>query len=217
MIDSYGATSRQQDVIFYERDLCPVFSINDTPQTTFHPCEGVIAVGEIKSRLDRDSLEDAFKTVASVKTLRRHAVAHCMPHPETGAPIPRTRKYLSPGGDESAINLDRAPEQKASDQIFGFVLAGESRLTRESLVAAFAALSAGKDHDLLPNLLVTSDGHVVGWGEIARSAAGTYGVRVYKDGPEGWQPSSSAAMATHVGGFEERNVSPACPLVAACC
>ena len=31
VIDSYGATSRQQDVILYERDICPVFSINRTP------------------------------------------------------------------------------------------------------------------------------------------------------------------------------------------
>ena len=95
VIDSYGGTSRQQDVVLYERDFCPVFSINDTRQTTFYPCEGVIAVGEIKSRLDRDSLENAFKKVASVKALRRHAVAHFMPHPKTGAPIPRKRKYLS--------------------------------------------------------------------------------------------------------------------------
>ena len=27
VIDSYGATSRQQDVVLYERDICPVFSI----------------------------------------------------------------------------------------------------------------------------------------------------------------------------------------------
>jgi len=212
VIDSYGGTSRQQDVVLYERDLCPVFSINNTPQTTFYPCEGVIAVGEIKSRLDRGSLEDAFEKVTSVKALRRHSVAHFMPHPETGAPVPRRRKYLSPGGDESVINLDQARGQEESNRIFGFVLAGESRSNRESLVAAFAALSAGKDEELLPNLLVTLDGHVVGWGKIAkgerkevrRTAGGTYGVRVYKDGPEGWQPAWSAAKATHVGGLEER-------------
>ena len=211
VIDSCGGTSRQQDVVLYERDICPVFSINDTPQTTFYPCEGVIAVGEIKSRLDRHSLENAFKKVASVKALRRHAVAHFMPHPETGAPIPRKRKYLSPGGDESVINLDQAPEQKESEQIFGFVLAGESRLSRDLLVAMFRSLAAGMDEALVPNLLVTLDGYVVKWGKIARgerkevhkSADGTYGVRVYKDGPEGWQSSWSAATATHVGGCED--------------
>ena len=61
VIDSYGGTSRQQDVILYERDICPVFSVNNTPQTTYYPCEGVIAVGEVKSSLDTASLRDAFQ------------------------------------------------------------------------------------------------------------------------------------------------------------
>ena len=211
VIHSYGETSRQQDVVLYERDICPVFSINDTPQTTFYPCEGVIAVGEIKSRLDRHSLEDAFKKVASVKALQRHAVAHFMPHPKTGEPIPRKRKYLSPGGDESVINLDEAAEQKENEQILGFVLAGESRLSRESLVATFSLLSAGVDDNLVPNLLVTLDGYFVRWGKIAKgerkevrkSGDGTYGVSVYRDGPQGFQSSWSAMAATHVGGCEE--------------
>ena len=30
VIDSYGATSSQTDLVLYERDICPVFSINDT-------------------------------------------------------------------------------------------------------------------------------------------------------------------------------------------
>ena len=209
VIDSYGGTSRQQDVVLYERDFCPVFSINDTPQTTFYPCEGVIAVGEIKSRLDRGSLENAFEKVASVKALRRHAVADRMPHPTTGEPIPLKRNYLSLHGD-SPIRLDEGPEQKEREQIFGFVLAGESRPSRESLVATFAALSAVKHESLVPNLLVTLDGYVVRWGKIAKgerkevrkSADGTYGVTVYQDGPEGWQESWSAATATHVGGSE---------------
>jgi len=211
VIDSYGGTSRQQDVILYERDICPVFSINDTPQTTFFPCEGVIATGEIKSRLDGNSLEDAFKKIASVKALRRHAVAHFMPHPETGAPIPRKRNYLSLGGDESIINLDQPPGQKENEQILGFVLAGESRMSRESLVERFSLLSAATDKSLVPNLVVTLDGCFVRWGkigkgertEVRKSPDGTYGVSVYKDGHEGWQSSWSAAMATHVGGSEE--------------
>ena len=151
VIDSDGGTSRQQDVVLYERDICPVFSINKVPQTSYYPCEGVIAAGEIKSRLDRDSLEDAFKKIASVKALRRHAIADLMPNPTTGEPIPLKRNYLSPSGD-SVIRLDEGPEQKEREQIFGFVLAGESRLSRDSLVATFRALSADVDECLLPKL-----------------------------------------------------------------
>ena len=29
VIDSYGETSRQMDVVFYEKGICPVYSIND--------------------------------------------------------------------------------------------------------------------------------------------------------------------------------------------
>ena len=211
VIDSYGVTSRQQDVVLYERDICPVFSINRAPNTTYYPCEGVIATGEIKSLLDRASLQDAFNKVVSVKALQRHTVTHPVPHPKTGEPVPLKRNYLSPHGD-SVLKLDERSEQKERAQIFGFILAGESRLTCDSLVATFSALSAGVDERLLPNLLVTLDGYAVRWGKIAReerkeirksSEHGTYGMTVYKDGPERWQESWSAATATHVGGSEQ--------------
>ena len=71
VIDSEGGTSKQTDMILYERDICPKFSINNTPGTTFYPCEGVIAVGEVKSTLDRRTLRDAFEKIASVKKLQR--------------------------------------------------------------------------------------------------------------------------------------------------
>ena len=210
VIDSHGGTSQQQDVVLYERDICPVFSINKTPQTTYYPCEGVIAVGEIKSRLDRNSLEDAFKKVASVKALRRHTVAHFMPHPTTGEQIPLKRKYLSPHGNSDVL-VDEDTEQEEREQIFGFVLAGESRLNHDSLVATVCMLSAGMDDSLFPNLLLTLDGHVVNWGKITRdkrkeirkSKEGTYGVTVYRDGPEVWRSSWSPATATHIGGQKE--------------
>ena len=88
------------------------------------------------------------------------------------------------------------------------MLAGESRLSRETLVGMFSELSAGLDASVVPNLLVTLDGHAVRWGQVAKgerkdvrkSAAGTYGVTVHKDGPEAWQDSWSAETATHAGG-----------------
>ena len=207
VIDSYGGTSRQQDVVLYERDICPVFSINNTPQTTFYPCEGVIAVGEIKSRLDRGSLEDAFNKVESVKALRRHTFADSMPHPTTGGRIPLKRNYMSPRGD-SIVTLDEGPEQQERAEVFGFVLAGESRVSPESLVAMFSALSARMEERLVPNLLVTLEGYAVRWGKIAKgerkeirkSEDGKYGLTVHHDGPERWQVTWSVATATHVVG-----------------
>ena len=207
VIDSYGATSRQQDVILYERDICPVFSINRTPQTTYYPCEGVIAVGEIKSSLDRDSLQDAFQKVASVKRLRRHVVHDSMPNPTTGGPIPLYRNYLTLRLD-AITDVNEGRDNRERRQIFGFVLAGDSRLKHETLVATFDEFAAQLGESLSPNLLVTLDGYAIRWGNIAKgerkeihqSKDGTYGLTVYKDGPESWQVSWSAETATHLGG-----------------
>ena len=95
-----------------------------------------------------------------------------MPHPTTGEPIPLKRNYLSPRGD-SVIELSEGSEQKERRQVFGFVLAGESRLRRDSLVATFRAGAAGMEESLVPNLLVT-----LAWGTSstgARSVGGSGG------------------------------------------
>ena len=213
VIDSYGGTSRQQDVVLYERDLCPVFSVNRTPQTTYYPCEGVIAVGEIKSRLDRDSLTDAFAKIASVKALQRHTVTDRMPHPTSGEPIPLNRDYLSLRRD-SVIRLDEGPEDRERQRVFGFVLAGESRMSRETLVGTCRALAGEVDEALAPNVIVTLDGYAVRWGKVAKgkseeihkTADGTYGVTVRRDGPERWEESWSAETGTHLGGSEMDDV-----------
>ena len=209
VIDSYGGTSRQQDVVLYERDICPVFSINRTPQTTYYPCEGVIGIGEIKSSLDGNLLQDAFQKVASVKRLRRHVVHDLTPNPTTGGPIPVYRNYLALHRDE-ITDVNEGRDNRERLQIFGFVLAGESRLKQETLTENFLLLAAQVGDSLSPNLLATLDGHSISWGNIAKqerkethqSEDGSYSLRVYKDGPENWHPSWSAETATHVGVFE---------------
>ena len=84
VIDSYGSTSRQLDVVLYEEQFCPVYSINDDPTTTYYPCEGVIAVREIKSTIASGEIYDIFSKVESAKRLRRHVVAD-------GPPVPYRR------------------------------------------------------------------------------------------------------------------------------
>ena len=59
------------DVVLFENEICPEFAINNDPASTYYPCEGVIAVGEIKTAIDSRELEDIFKKVQSVKELRR--------------------------------------------------------------------------------------------------------------------------------------------------
>ena len=73
VIDSYGGTSRQMDIVLYEKELCPVYRLND--EVDYFPCEGVFAVGEVKSRISSDDIGDIFGKIESVRRLRRHAVA----------------------------------------------------------------------------------------------------------------------------------------------
>ena len=56
VVDSYGNTSKQMDVVLYEKNICPAYFINDTPETAYYPCEAVVAVGEIKSSLQSREL-----------------------------------------------------------------------------------------------------------------------------------------------------------------
>ena len=71
VMDTQGNTSRQLDVVLYERGICPVFCVNKSPETTYYPCEGVLAVGEVKSAIDKEKLGDAFAKIASVKAMKR--------------------------------------------------------------------------------------------------------------------------------------------------
>ena len=167
VIDSYGGTSRQQDVVLYERDICPVFSMKDTPQATYYPCESVIAVGEIKSSLDVASLEDAFLKVASVKQLRRYVMPFPIPDPPTGDPMPMYWNYLTPHGDE-VLRMDEGsePNDEEKRRIFGFVLAGGSRFKPDTLADTFACLAAQVGDVTSPNLLTVLSGAIVTWGTV---------------------------------------------------
>lgn len=65
-----------------------------------------------------------------------------MPNPTTGEPIPLKRSYLS-SREDSAIRLDEGPKDHERMQAFGFVLAGESRLSRDKLMAVVFLREAG--------------------------------------------------------------------------
>ena len=71
VIDTQGVTSRQMDIVLYEKELCPRFSINNSPETTFFPVESVLAIGEVKSAIGKWELKDSFQKIASAKSLYR--------------------------------------------------------------------------------------------------------------------------------------------------
>ena len=160
VIDSFGDTSQQMDVVLYEQDLCPVYSINDDPETTYYPCEGVIAVGEIKSEMSSSKLRDAFDKIASVRRLRRYTgkveaspAQHLSSYP--------FRAYGSPLTAGGVKSEEYNQDSKSRDQIYGFSLAGSFKLRSQTICEKYVEFSkeVGKENSL--NLVISLEGDKV--------------------------------------------------------
>ena len=163
VIDSYGGTSRQMDIVLYEKHLCPVYSINDDPSTTYYPCEGVIAVGEIKSRMASKDLEDSFAKIASVKKLRRYvqrSLDEASKHLRLQASVP-FRKYGSSNSAIGTLEEQFDQDSKPIDQVFGFSLAGSVELSPKTLCTKYKELASAHGRTLSPSLIVTLDDNQV--------------------------------------------------------
>lgn len=144
VIDSYGNTSNQSDVVLFEKDHCPVFSINGDPAATYIPCESVIAVGEIKSSLGTAEINDAVDKIAKVKSLRRYLNdPTCF------------RRYGSVMSLQGVPSEAFDPEHKPLDQIYGFILCHESSLIPETLADRYAKACSRHPEHLSPNLMVS--------------------------------------------------------------
>ena len=209
VIDSNGGTSLQTDVVLYEKDICPVFTINDTPGTTYYPCEGVVAVGQVKSILSKQFLKDEFRKIASVKQLQRYPVHDFMPHPTTGDSIVLERSYGSVR-TPSVIDIGKKPD--GTRQIFGFILAGTSQMPPDTLLELYRDFTNETGESLSPNLAVLLSGGLLTWGNITNrriekmisDKTGTYGMREVHDGPAKWEPSWSAQKADFLHYSEDK-------------
>lgn len=158
VIDSYGGTSKQTDIIIYERDLCPVFLVAEAPDAGYFPCEGVMAVGEVKSSLDNVGLSDIFEKIRSVKKLRRRA------EPEQSLLGPASVPFRSYG---SAISSQGTPDEQFDqshnerDQIYGFALVGSTALVRDTLLTRVVDLASSTLSEETVNSIVLLDEGVV--------------------------------------------------------
>lgn len=137
VIDSFGEVSKQMDIIIYEKEFCPVFCINDSPETTYYPCEGVIAAGEVKSTLTSKELENIFEKSKSVKKLIRHSELKKSGFPGFDKMHYPFRKYNSKTSFEGAQEENYDQKNKFLDQIFFFALCGSLELNPETLVERF--------------------------------------------------------------------------------
>lgn len=65
----YGSEiSGEMDVVLFDRQTAPVFG---SGANRIHPCEGVVAVIEVKSKLDKRRLMDAFDQIRPIRAMRR--------------------------------------------------------------------------------------------------------------------------------------------------
>ena len=71
VIDSFGNTSKQCDIILYEEAFALKFIIDDNEDYAYYNCESVIAVGEVKSNASSSELKDAINKLATIKELKR--------------------------------------------------------------------------------------------------------------------------------------------------
>ncbi len=151
VIDIEGNTSKQCDIIIYERYFCPVFSVNDNPETTYYPCESVIAVGEIKTSLNSEQLIDSFEKIKSVKELKRDMLPRNPLVSSTYEFRSYGSKMVISGSKEEEFNQ----EEKFTDQIYGFILAEDIPLKLDTFLEKYTRLVNATGAHLLPNLTMS--------------------------------------------------------------
>jgi len=173
VIDSYGFTSNQTDVVVHEKDNCPVFSINGAPEATYIPCEGVVAVGEIKSDLGTKELRDSVTKVRKIKGLRR-AIRDATCFRQYGTSM------VMQGAPAEAFD----PVNKIWDQTYAFVLCQRFALSTETLAKNYAQVCKEAAPRLSPNLLVSLTDGIMMFaderGGLLRNAVGATQVAIFR-------------------------------------
>jgi hypothetical protein len=84
IIDDANQISKQTDVIVYDALTSPVYRYSE--KTLILPADTVAAVVEVKSRLNKMDLEDAYKKIASCKALKKKPISD-VDQPATGSKL----------------------------------------------------------------------------------------------------------------------------------
>ena len=123
VIDSYGNISNQCDLVIYEENIMPIFVEDSNSDYAFYPCEGVIAVGEIKSTLTSNEFNKCLDKLSKVKKMKRYCYNNHI-----------FRTYLQTlcgESDEDDKIFD--PENKIFDNIFTFIFCKNNQLSESFL------------------------------------------------------------------------------------
>ena len=159
LIDSYGGQSKQQDIVMFERDFCPVYSINDAPDATYFPIEGVIANGEVKSSVNKKLLFEALDNIRSAKSLRRYAHKT----DEGLGSLASFRKFGMSAPFAATRSDEFNQDRNFRDQIYSFILCNSFTNSPEAVLDNLVEYQRHHGHECMPNIIISlNDGFIQG-------------------------------------------------------
>lgn len=148
LIDSCGGQSDQQDIVMFERDFCPVYSINDAPDATYFPIEGVIANGEVKSSVNKNVLFKALDNIRSAKSLRRYAHKT----DEGLGLLASFRKFGMAVSCAATPNDEFNQDFNFRDQIYSFILCNSFTHSPDAVLDNLVEYQRLHGHECMPNI-----------------------------------------------------------------
>ena len=157
VIDSYGNTSTQCDIIIYEEQFALRFAPNDDDLYTYYNCENVIAVGQVKSDASIADVRDAIKNLKCVSELKRFQEL-CNPF---GDMVSSHRGYLNGISGIGTVDEQFDPEHKSTDRIFTFFICKSFKTPADSILAAIK--ESCNEKKTYPNRLLSVDDDYCFW------------------------------------------------------
>ena len=116
IITSTGKVSTQCDLIVYDKNNCPL--IENGNKQRFFPIECIVAIGEIKSDLDKEKLKEALLKLKNNKLLRNE--------------IPQNNSYIFK--NSNLIGGGFNPKNNINDEIITFLICNKLNFNYDNLV-----------------------------------------------------------------------------------
>lgn len=135
VFDVHGNTSKQTDIIIYDKFIAPRFKISG--EKYVYPCESVVAVGEVKTFLDKNELEDSISKLLAIQRLDR-----------TGGGRNRVRMGYHYIMNDEQLN----PKANDCDSIWSFIFSSDSS-SLPTVARNFMQLCSNHERYLWPNFI----------------------------------------------------------------
>ena len=157
VIDSKGNASAQMDIVLYEKQFCPVFSLEN--DVCYYPCESVMAVGSIKSAIGKKELYDIYNNIASVRRLNKFVKS--ARDNKLPAGMIEYRTYLDKGTRLMPGNWETVQNSISSSQIYAFGLGQSFSAKPETMIAHTKELYTQVPGELRPNVVLTINQEII--------------------------------------------------------